>query len=294
MIVNEDGFTDHNLRKAGYEANPLEDGTLDDYQVFRVPMTSMTVRATEGIEGITAARRRALEEPLRARPRLVDVRPPHRASRADWIEKKFADKPADPRRQPGGLPRRLQLRRDGRAARRCTTRSRPAPAPSPAPTATSTAPRATGARADRRQRPERACRCSSPATRSRPPPSCSTSSRATSASACARCRPRTRSPPPTWRSAPPSAASLGVTATSGPGMDLKAETIGLAVALELPLVVDRRPARRPLDRHAHQDRGRRPADGDLRPPRRVAAAGRRRLTRRRSASTPPSRRRGSR
>jgi 2-oxoglutarate ferredoxin oxidoreductase subunit alpha len=30
---------------------------------------------------------------------------------------------------------------------------------------------------------------------------------------------------------------LGVTATSGPGMDLKAETIGLAVALELPLVV---------------------------------------------------------
>src|SRR5207247_7514671 len=30
---------------------------------------------------------------------------------------------------------------------------------------------------------------------------------------------------------------LGVTATSGPGMDLKAETIGLAVALELPLLV---------------------------------------------------------
>src|SRR5918997_405060 len=30
---------------------------------------------------------------------------------------------------------------------------------------------------------------------------------------------------------------LGVTATSGPGMDLKAETIGLAVALELPMVI---------------------------------------------------------
>jgi 2-oxoglutarate ferredoxin oxidoreductase subunit alpha len=30
---------------------------------------------------------------------------------------------------------------------------------------------------------------------------------------------------------------LGVTATSGPGMDLKAETIGLAVAMELPLVI---------------------------------------------------------
>ena len=31
--------------------------------------------------------------------------------------------------------------------------------------------------------------------------------------------------------------ALGVTATSGPGMDLKAETIGLAVSLELPLVI---------------------------------------------------------
>ena len=30
---------------------------------------------------------------------------------------------------------------------------------------------------------------------------------------------------------------LGVTATSGPGMDLKAETIGLAVMLELPMVI---------------------------------------------------------
>jgi 2-oxoglutarate ferredoxin oxidoreductase subunit alpha len=33
------------------------------------------------------------------------------------------------------------------------------------------------------------------------------------------------------------AGQLGVTASSGPGMDLKAETIGLAVALELPMVI---------------------------------------------------------
>ena len=31
--------------------------------------------------------------------------------------------------------------------------------------------------------------------------------------------------------------ALGVTATSGPGMDLKAETIGLAVMLELPMLI---------------------------------------------------------
>src|SRR5207237_7267802 len=31
--------------------------------------------------------------------------------------------------------------------------------------------------------------------------------------------------------------SLGVTGTSGPGLDLKSETIGLAVALELPMII---------------------------------------------------------
>ena len=49
-------------------------------------------------------------------------------------------------------------------------------------------------------------------------------------------RPRTRSPPSAWPSAPPSAA-LGVTATSGPGICLKSEAIGLAVMTELPLVI---------------------------------------------------------
>jgi 2-oxoglutarate/2-oxoacid ferredoxin oxidoreductase subunit alpha len=53
VIANDDAFTDANLRKAGYASNPLDDGTLSEYQVFRVPMTSITVRATEDIEGVT-------------------------------------------------------------------------------------------------------------------------------------------------------------------------------------------------------------------------------------------------
>ena len=51
----------------------------------------------------------------------------------------------------------------------------------------------------------------------------------------------------------------------------------------------RHPARRSVDRPAHQDRGRRPQHGDVRPPRRGAAAGRGRATARRTASTPRSR-----
>ena len=34
VIVNEDAFTDNNLRKAGYDANPLDDGTLDELPVL--------------------------------------------------------------------------------------------------------------------------------------------------------------------------------------------------------------------------------------------------------------------
>jgi 2-oxoglutarate ferredoxin oxidoreductase subunit alpha len=52
IIVNEDAFTPRNLEKAGYAGNPLDDGTLEGYQVYRVPMTSITVRATEAL-GLT-------------------------------------------------------------------------------------------------------------------------------------------------------------------------------------------------------------------------------------------------
>src|SRR5438477_10233180 len=45
VIVNEDAFIGRNLEKAGYAENPLDDGSLDGYQVYRVPMTSITVRA---------------------------------------------------------------------------------------------------------------------------------------------------------------------------------------------------------------------------------------------------------
>ncbi len=49
LILNEDAFTERNFQKAGYTSDPLQDGTLDGYQVYKVPMTSITVRATEGI-----------------------------------------------------------------------------------------------------------------------------------------------------------------------------------------------------------------------------------------------------
>ncbi|HZP72606.1 MAG TPA: 2-oxoacid:acceptor oxidoreductase subunit alpha [Gaiellaceae bacterium] len=54
LIVDTDAFTDRNLKKAGYDASPLEDGSLGAYQVHAVPLTGMTVGALKDIEGVTA------------------------------------------------------------------------------------------------------------------------------------------------------------------------------------------------------------------------------------------------
>ena len=54
LIVNSDAFNERNLQKAGYAANPLEDGSLDEFQVHSVPLTSLTVGALKDIEGVTS------------------------------------------------------------------------------------------------------------------------------------------------------------------------------------------------------------------------------------------------
>jgi 2-oxoglutarate/2-oxoacid ferredoxin oxidoreductase subunit alpha len=45
LVLNADAFTARNLDKAGYASNPLEDGSLADYAVQAVPLTSMTLEA---------------------------------------------------------------------------------------------------------------------------------------------------------------------------------------------------------------------------------------------------------
>ena len=51
MIINTDAFTKKNLRFAGYESNPLEDGSLDDYfTLISVEMNKMVTAACEGLD----------------------------------------------------------------------------------------------------------------------------------------------------------------------------------------------------------------------------------------------------
>jgi 2-oxoglutarate/2-oxoacid ferredoxin oxidoreductase subunit alpha len=50
LIVNTDEFSKRNLAKVGYDKNPLEDGSLDQYSVHPVPLTSLTVKALEELD----------------------------------------------------------------------------------------------------------------------------------------------------------------------------------------------------------------------------------------------------
>ena len=233
VIVNEDGFTDHNLRKAGYASNPLEDDSLDDYQLFRVPMTSMTVRATEGIDGITsrdAARCKnlfalGLVSWMYGRPTRPSVH---------WIEKKFEDKP--PVRDANLAAFRAGYN-FGETAELLAVHYEVEPAPAPPGTyrnVNGSQALALGLIAASVQSGLQLFLASYPITPA-----------SELLHALSRHR---RFGVHTIQAEDEIAAAnmalgaafsgcLGVTATSGPGMDLKAETIGLAVAMELPLVV---------------------------------------------------------
>jgi 2-oxoglutarate ferredoxin oxidoreductase subunit alpha len=50
IIANTDEFTKRNLSRVGYEASPLEDGSLANYNLHAVPITSMTVKALEDFD----------------------------------------------------------------------------------------------------------------------------------------------------------------------------------------------------------------------------------------------------
>lgn len=50
IIVDSDEFTKRNLERVGFETNPIEDGSLGSYDLHAIPLTSMTVTALEGCD----------------------------------------------------------------------------------------------------------------------------------------------------------------------------------------------------------------------------------------------------
>jgi 2-oxoglutarate ferredoxin oxidoreductase subunit alpha len=91
LIVNEDAFDDRNLEKVGYSSNPLEDGSLRGYQVYKIPMTKMTIESVKesGVNKKEAERSKNMFA-LGVLSWMYD-RPLDQT--IGWLEKKFAKKP---------------------------------------------------------------------------------------------------------------------------------------------------------------------------------------------------------
>jgi 2-oxoglutarate/2-oxoacid ferredoxin oxidoreductase subunit alpha len=234
VIANEDSFSKRNLQKAGFEANPLEDGSLDGYHLIRIPMTSLTTGATEALEGVStrdAGRAKNLFA-LGVVSWLYD-RPTEPTE--DWIRRKFVNK-------PGPLEANLAAFRAGwnfgETSELIDVQYRVDPATDVPP---GTYRNVNGTTATALGLLAASLRSGLPLVLASYP--------ITPASELLHELARHQDLGVRTIQAEDEIAAagmalgaafggaLGVTATSGPGMDLKAETIGLAATLELPMVV---------------------------------------------------------
>jgi 2-oxoglutarate ferredoxin oxidoreductase subunit alpha len=91
LIVNTDAFDERSLTKAGYDSDPMTDGSLSEYSLYKVPMTSITQEACKeaGVKPRDAERSKnffalGLVSWLYTRPTQATL---------DWIEKRFGSKP---------------------------------------------------------------------------------------------------------------------------------------------------------------------------------------------------------
>jgi 2-oxoglutarate ferredoxin oxidoreductase subunit alpha len=91
LVINTDAFDERNLAKAGYQSDPLEDGSLEGYRLIKVPMDELTKEAVKdtGVSGRSVLRSKnffalGLLAWLFHRPTEPTV---------EWARKKFARTP---------------------------------------------------------------------------------------------------------------------------------------------------------------------------------------------------------
>jgi 2-oxoglutarate ferredoxin oxidoreductase subunit alpha len=91
LVVNEDAFTPTNLQKVAYEANPLTDGSLSAWHVFSVPISTLNARALDGL-GLTN-KQVDLTKNFFALGLMFWLYERTMDSTLAWIDEKFAKRP---------------------------------------------------------------------------------------------------------------------------------------------------------------------------------------------------------
>ncbi|MFO1152463.1 MAG: 2-oxoacid:acceptor oxidoreductase subunit alpha [Rhodospirillales bacterium] len=91
IIVDSGAFNDRTLRKAGYTSNPLEDGSLDGYRTIAIDISKMTLEAVKplGLSQHDALRCKNLWTLGLVYWMFDRDRQPTR----DWVRRRFADEP---------------------------------------------------------------------------------------------------------------------------------------------------------------------------------------------------------
>jgi 2-oxoglutarate ferredoxin oxidoreductase subunit alpha len=91
LIVNTDEFTKRNLEKVGYQVSPLEDHSLDAYRVHPIALTSITVEALKDFDITKKEAERAKN--MFALGLLLWLYHRPTEGTIEFLRKKFADKP---------------------------------------------------------------------------------------------------------------------------------------------------------------------------------------------------------
>ncbi len=232
IIADADEFTRRNLAKVGYTASPLEDGALDSYQVHALPLTSLTVKALEEFDLTRKEAERAKNMFALGLLSWLYTRPTTATER--FLTEKFG---ARPQLLAANLAAFKAGWAFGETTETFAVAYEVAPAPAPAGTyrnITGNVALAYGLVAAARRAQLSLVLGSYPIT---------------PASDILHALSKLKRFDVTTIQAEDEIAAIGaalgaayggaigVTTTSGPGLALKSETIGLAVSLELPLVV---------------------------------------------------------
>ena len=91
LVVDEGTFNARNLAKAGFESNPLEDDSLAPYQVVQVDISKLTLEAVKGLD-------LSQKEALRCKNfwtlgLMLWMYGRDRVATVEWLNKKFAKRP---------------------------------------------------------------------------------------------------------------------------------------------------------------------------------------------------------
>ena len=91
LIVNSDAFTAQNLAKAGYPSNPLTDGSLKQFSVFEIPISTLNERSLDGLE--MTSKQKDLTKNFFALGIMFWLYGRDDTSTLHWIDDKFGKRP---------------------------------------------------------------------------------------------------------------------------------------------------------------------------------------------------------